>query len=138
MGSMSSYDAAPLPRLGEVFFDVRGDSRSMRVSWYGDTGVAVLSIWQAGRCTGTFRLPVDELDRMVATLRRGPDRGQSLPPDAYPPEAYPREGDYAREADVRDVTMRDNTVRDNTMRDNTPWNNSAWDSTARDGTGRDS
>jgi len=35
---MSSFDAAPLPRLGEVFFDVRGDSRSMRLSWYGDTG----------------------------------------------------------------------------------------------------
>jgi hypothetical protein len=58
---MSSNDAAPLPRLGEVFFDVRGDSRSMRLSWYGDTGVAVFSIWQGGRCTGTFRLPVDEL-----------------------------------------------------------------------------
>src|ERR1700689_3382455 len=71
--AMSSFDAAPLPRLGEVFFDVRGDSRSMRLSWYGDTGVAVFSIWQGGRCSGTFRLPVDDLDRMVATLRRGPD-----------------------------------------------------------------
>lgn len=56
---MSSFDAAPLPRLGEVFFDVRGESRSMRMSWYGDTGVAVFSIWQGGRCTGTFRLPAD-------------------------------------------------------------------------------
>jgi len=73
IGSMSSNDAAPLPRLGEVFFDVRGDSRSMRLSWYGDTGVAVFSIWQGGRCTGTFRLPVDELPRMMATLRSGPD-----------------------------------------------------------------
>jgi hypothetical protein len=73
IGTMSSNDAAPLPRLGEVFFDVRGDSRSMRLSWYGDTGVAVFSIWQGGRCTGTFRLPVDELPRMMATLRGGPD-----------------------------------------------------------------
>ena len=45
----------------------------MRLSWYGDTGVAVFSIWQGGRCTGTFRLPVDELPRMMATLRSGPD-----------------------------------------------------------------
>ena len=45
----------------------------MRLSWYGDTGVAVFSIWQGGRCTGTFRLPVDELPRMMATLRGGPD-----------------------------------------------------------------
>ena len=38
---MSASDAAPLPRLGEIFFDVRGSSRSMRLSWYSDTGVAV-------------------------------------------------------------------------------------------------
>jgi hypothetical protein len=72
MGSMSASDAAPLPRLGEVFFDVRGESRSMRLSWYADTGVAVFSIWQGGTCTGTFRLPITELPRMVEALRRGP------------------------------------------------------------------
>ena len=49
MGSMSASDAAPLPRLGEVFFDVRGSSRSMRLSWYADTGIAVFSIWQGAR-----------------------------------------------------------------------------------------
>ncbi len=69
---MSASGAAPLPRLGEVFFDVRGDSRSMRLSWYADTGVAVFSIWQGGVCTGTFRLPMDDLDRMIEILRRGP------------------------------------------------------------------
>jgi hypothetical protein len=72
MGSMSASDAAPLPRLGEVFFDVRGASRSMRLSWYADTGVAVFSIWQGGTCTGTFRLPIDDLPRMVAALQGGP------------------------------------------------------------------
>ena len=78
MGSMSASDAAPLPRLGEVFFDVRGSSRSMRLSWYSDTGVAVFSIWQGGTCTGTFRLPIDDLPRMVEALQRGP-RGAALP-----------------------------------------------------------
>jgi hypothetical protein len=72
MGCMSASDAAPLPRLGEVFFDVRGSSRSMRLSWYSDTGVAVFSIWQGGTCTGTFRLPIDDLPRMVEALQRGP------------------------------------------------------------------
>ena len=72
MGSMSASDAAPLPRLGEVFFDVRGESRSMRLSWYADTGVAVFSIWQGGTCTGTFRLPIADLPRMVEALQRGP------------------------------------------------------------------
>jgi hypothetical protein len=75
MGSMSASDAAPLPRLGEVYFDVRGESRSMRLSWYADTGVAVFSIWQGGTCTGTFRLPIADLPRMIETLQRGPDRG---------------------------------------------------------------
>jgi hypothetical protein len=68
MGSMS--DAAPLPRLGEVFFDVRGSSRSMRLSWYANTGIAVFSIWQGGTCTGTFRLPLDDLSRLVESQGR--------------------------------------------------------------------
>src|SRR5205809_3277779 len=72
MGCMPASDAAPLPRLGEVFFDVRGESRTMRLSWYADTGVAVFSIWQGGTCTGTFRLPIADLPRMVEALRRGP------------------------------------------------------------------
>ena len=74
IGIMSASDAAPLPRLGEVFFDVRGDSRSMRLSWYADTGIAVFSIWQGGRCTGTFRLPMEDLARMTEILQRGPQR----------------------------------------------------------------
>jgi hypothetical protein len=77
MGTMSASDAAPLPRLGEVFFDVRGNSRSMRLSWYADTGVAVMSIWQGGMCTGTFRLAIGDLPRLVETLQRGPDGGQA-------------------------------------------------------------
>src|ERR1700761_1902701 len=71
MSSMSASDAAPLPRLGEVFFDVRGSSRSMRLSWYADTGVSVFSIWQGGTCTGTFRLPLEELPRLIDSLQRG-------------------------------------------------------------------
>src|ERR1700679_1124667 len=83
MNSMSASDAAPLPRLGEVFFDVRGSSRSMRLSWYSDTGVAVFSIWQGGTCTGTFRLPIEDLPRMTAALQRGP-RGAGLPATDVP------------------------------------------------------
>jgi hypothetical protein len=83
MGSMSASDAAPLPRLGEVYFDVRGESRSMRLSWYADTGVAVFSIWQGGTCTGTFRLPIADLPRMVEALQRGPD-GDSGAEEGHP------------------------------------------------------
>jgi hypothetical protein len=87
MGSMSASDAAPLPRLGEVYFDVRGESRSMRLSWYADTGVAVFSIWQGGTCTGTFRLPIADLPRMIDTLQRGP-HGDARDPG--PPQDGPR------------------------------------------------
>jgi hypothetical protein len=87
MGCMSASDAAPLPRLGEVFFDVRGSSRSMRLSWYADTGVAVFSIWQGGMCTGTFRLAIADLPRMVETLECGPG-GQELGPEPSAAEAF--------------------------------------------------
>ena len=72
IGSMSEPDAVPLPREGAVFFDVRGEARSMRLSWYADSAVAVFSIWQGNRCTGTFRLPFADLARMVQTLQSGP------------------------------------------------------------------
>src|SRR5712691_3812337 len=89
MGSMSTSNAAPLPRLGEVFFDVRSASRTLRISWYADTGVAVLSIWQGGTCTGSFRLPMGDLPRMIETLQRGPEcwdpPGQGNPPPAAEP-----------------------------------------------------
>jgi len=91
IGFMSASDAAPLPRLGEVFFDVRGDSRSMRLSWYADTGVAVFSIWQGGRCTGTFRLPIDDLPRMIETLQRGPQRRRGSAPDGRRSERADRQ-----------------------------------------------
>jgi hypothetical protein len=90
MGTMSASDAAPLPRLGEVFFDVRGNSRSMRLSWYADTGVAVLSIWQGGMCTGTFRLAIGDLPRLVETLQRGPAGHQpGWESEAPPGQAMP-------------------------------------------------
>ena len=97
MGSMSMSDAAPLPRLGEVFFDVRSPSRSLRISWYADTGVAVLSIWQGGTCTGSFRLPMGDLPRMIETLERGPD-GQGIPAGDYQPHPAGARPPHAREA----------------------------------------
>lgn len=77
---MSEPDAVPLPREGEVFFDVRGETRSMRLSWYADSKIAVFSIWQGNRCTGTFRLPFVDLARMVQTLQSGPPVPAQPPP----------------------------------------------------------
>lgn len=82
---MSEPDAVPLPREGEVFFDVRGEARSMRLSWYANSKVAVFSIWQGNRCTGTFRLPFADLARMVQTLQSGP------PVPAHQPRPQPED-----------------------------------------------
>src|SRR5258707_12697025 len=79
MGSMSASDAAPLPRLGEVFFDVRGSSRSMRLSWYADTGVAVFSIWEGGVGTGNLPLAIRGPPRMGETPQAGPRRRAAGP-----------------------------------------------------------
>ncbi len=85
---MSETDAVPLPREGEVFFDVRGEARSMRLSWYADSRIAVFSIWQGSRCTGTFRLPFADLARMVETLQSGPQ------PHARPEPGYSASAGY--------------------------------------------
>ena len=106
MGSMSASDAAPLPRLGEVFFDVRGNSRSMRLSWYADTGVAVFSIWQGGTCTGTFRLPMDDLQRMIEALRRGPQGGARSAREGAPPGRDAAAGAGSQDRGQATVAMR--------------------------------
>jgi hypothetical protein len=85
---MSEPDAVPLPREGEVFFDVRGDARSMRLSWYADSRVAVFSIWQGGRCTGTFRLPFADLARMIQTLQSEPSPLGADPAASHRPGPY--------------------------------------------------
>lgn len=95
---MSESDAVPLPREGEVFFDVRGAARSMRLSWYAESRVAVFSIWQGDRCTATFRLPFADLARMVQTLEDGPQprpAGIDQPGDPHrEPAAMPYTGSY--------------------------------------------
>jgi hypothetical protein len=100
MGIMSMTDPAPLPRLGEVFFDVRSKSRSLRISWYADTGVAVLSIWQGGTCTGSFRLPMGDLPRLIGALQAGPpgwdgpgDNGAPGAGGMAPPAGYAADPD---------------------------------------------
>ncbi len=104
---MSEPDAVPLPREGEVFFDVRGESRTMRLSWYADSSVAVFSIWQGNRCTSTFRLPFGDLARMVEALQAGPpsrepDRHQGEPAyanaDSDPGYGYPEPPGYGDQA----------------------------------------
>ena len=63
--------ATPLPTTGEVFLDARGDRRALRVSWHGEVGLVVLSLWRGQVCAGTFRLAVDEVPVLIDLLRGG-------------------------------------------------------------------
>ena len=69
MGGMAG--ATPLPRVGEVFFDDRGEDRVLRLSWHPDAEVMVLSIWNGGACTGTFRLAARDVPVLMETLSQG-------------------------------------------------------------------
>ena len=78
----------------------------MRLSWYADSAVAVFSIWQGNRCTGTFRLPFGDLARMVQTLQSGPhgagagfgDPGH-YQADQYPPGPAADGAEYGYQPD---------------------------------------
>ena len=63
----------PSPLGAEFFLDPRGDARSLRVRWHHSDGLVVLSLWRGGECTGTFRLPVDEVPVLIEALRAGLD-----------------------------------------------------------------
>jgi hypothetical protein len=64
----------PLPTSGEVFLDARGSGRALRVSWHSEADVVVLSLWHGGTCTGSFRLPVQDVPDLIDALREGLDR----------------------------------------------------------------
>ena len=61
----------PLPAAGEVFLDARGSGRALRVSWHAEADVVVLSLWHGGTCTGSFRLPVEDVPDLIDALRAG-------------------------------------------------------------------
>lgn len=58
----------PMPTVGDVFTDVRGDDRRMRVSYHEDAGVVVVSLWADTVCRGTFRLAAGDVTRLAAVL----------------------------------------------------------------------
>ena len=78
------------PHESSIFLDVRGEGRSLRVTWHhegpgaegpGDKGsgdggpdgggLVVLSLWRENVCAGSFRLRAAEVPDLVAMLKRG-------------------------------------------------------------------
>lgn len=68
----------PIPILGGVFRDVRGQGRALRVSWHAEDGLVVLSLWDGARCTGTIRLAAEDVPALLEALGLGlPSPGPS-------------------------------------------------------------
>lgn len=65
---------SPLPDGVEYFLDARGDARALRVSWHHEADVVVLSLWRGHECVSSFRLAIEEVPELIASLREGLDR----------------------------------------------------------------
>jgi hypothetical protein len=61
----------PIPQLGGVVPDARGGGRALRVSWHGEDGLVVLSLWDGPRCTGTVRVAATDVPALVEALQLG-------------------------------------------------------------------
>ena len=57
-----------MPKAGDLFYDVRGDDRTMRVSCHHDRDVVVVSMWADKVCRASFRLALDDLPRLMEAL----------------------------------------------------------------------
>jgi len=50
----------------ELFIDER--DTGLRVTWHPEREFVVLSVWRDDVCTGTFRLPIEDVPRLSALL----------------------------------------------------------------------
>jgi hypothetical protein len=81
-------EVLPMPAFGDLFTDVRGDDRRMRVSYHGDRGVVVVSLWSGEVCRGSFRLAAGDVRGLIAILTEieastdAPAPGPGSPADA--------------------------------------------------------
>ena len=76
--------ARPLPAVGSIFLDARGDERALRVSWHPEADLVVLSLWRDNVCAASFRLGVDEVPGLIELLREGLDRAYRHAPTRTP------------------------------------------------------
>ncbi|MEV0157127.1 hypothetical protein AB0H57_25840 [Micromonospora sp. NPDC050686] len=78
-------EVLPIPDFGDLFTDLRGEDRTMRVSYHPERGAVVLSLWTLGSCRASFRLAVDDLPRLRALLAGIETAAAGAPPrDAGP------------------------------------------------------
>jgi hypothetical protein len=64
------------------FVDVRSPTRRMAVTVHPDRGIAIISLWQAEKCTATFRMPLHDSPGLIAALAEGLAATNPGPPSA--------------------------------------------------------
>lgn len=74
-------EVLPLPSVGDLFADIRGDDRTMRVSWHPERGAVVLSLWAGAVCRGSFRMSTEDVPRLLSLLA---GIAEAVPPAAQP------------------------------------------------------
>ncbi|WP_327091174.1 hypothetical protein OIE66_11230 [Nonomuraea sp. NBC_01738] len=82
-----------------MFFDARGQERCLRVTWH--EGTLVLSLWRGEMCTASFRMPMDDVGRLLDTLDDGFAEAAGEQPEQDPgAEVIPGTGQYHRPPDA--------------------------------------
>jgi hypothetical protein len=103
-------EVLPMPRFGDVFADVRGGGRTMRISYHRDQGTVIVSLWVGTVCRGTFRMAAGDLNQLISALteiKRSVEPASSGPEAAVVPAPRPSEapieqtGEMAATADGR-------------------------------------
>ena len=57
-----------MPSFSDLFTDLRGEDRTMRVSYHPDRGAVVVSLWNGTLCRGSFRMPLDDVRKLMSLL----------------------------------------------------------------------
>ncbi|MEU6202668.1 hypothetical protein ABZ814_03640 [Micromonospora musae] len=92
-------EVLPMPSLGDLFADTRGEDRTMRVSYHPEREAVVLSLWSGGVCRASFRMPTGDLPRLLALLG-GVIAGGTPPAGPLPDRTDPRTPPVERAAIV--------------------------------------
>jgi hypothetical protein len=77
----------PVPRIGDLFIDARGDGRTMRVSLHPERAIAVVSLWASNTCRASFQLPLEDAARLAELL--SPVDAAAEVDHSYPGLSYP-------------------------------------------------
>ncbi len=95
-------EVLPFPSPGDVFTDVRGDDRTMRVSYHHESDLVVVSLWAGRDCRASFRLAADDLTRLIAflNLARAGRPTADQPTTGRPTDGQPDAGDREPQAEA--------------------------------------